>query len=154
MISFCLAVWIYAGISRKKKHLCVDIRCRNPQTRGQVYKGQTGVISCLQHASRQHNSYHSMMYTQHPVTSTKTSQNKIRVWSATSYSFRLYSESRIMSTAKPSGKTSKFIIAASKLQHHITATKLEIFMLPFKQEMHQISNLFRLNKGKVLLAWD
>lgn len=99
MISFCLAVWIYTGISSLKKCLLANIRWKNPQTRGQGYKGQTGVISSLHSASWQLNLYSSMMFTPHPVASTKTSQDKIREWSAKSHSVGPYSEYRIMSTA-------------------------------------------------------
>lgn len=122
----------------KKIHLYADIGCTNPQTQEHGYKGQ--VISCLQRASRQRNLYHSILFTQPPVTSTKTSQDKIRGWSADLCSVMLYREYWIVSMAKPSGKTQQLIRNATQLGK--------------SQVMHQISNLFRLNKGRVLLAWD
>lgn len=76
LMPLTFGVWYHYLSPCGWKYLCANIRCTNPQTRGHVYKRQTGVISCLQHA-RRHHLYHSMMFTQHSETSTKTSQDKI-----------------------------------------------------------------------------
>lgn len=107
-------VWYHPVSPRGCTCRNTDIRCTNTQTRGLSYKGQTGFMPCLQRASRQHT------ITQHLVT------RPARTRSGGDLELP-DSEYRIMSTAKPPGKTPKFIV---------TATKLEIFLLPFEQEMH------------------